>query len=33
MKVYIDFKADKRKESINESDKNLFKLMNSAVYG
>ena len=32
MKCYIDFNPGKRKESTNESDKNLFKLMNNAVY-
>ena len=32
MKSDIDFNTDKRKESTNESDKNLFKLMNNSVY-
>ena len=33
MRPYIDFNADKRKESTNESDKDFFKLMNNSVYG
>ena len=33
MKFYIDFKTQKRKEATNEADKNLFKLLNNAVYG
>ena len=31
MKPYVDFSTDKRKESTNESDKNVFKLMNNAL--
>ena len=33
MKTYIDFNTRKRKEATNEADKNLFKLLNNAVYG
>ena len=34
MKPYIDFNTQKRKEATNETDnKNLFKLLNNAVYG
>ena len=33
MKPYIDFNTQKRKEGINEANKNLFKLLNNAVYG
>ena len=33
MKPYIDFTTQKRKEATNEADKNLFKLLNNAVYG
>ena len=33
MKPYVDFNTQKRKEATNESDKNLFKLLNNAVYG
>ena len=33
MKPYIDFNTQKRKEASNEADKNLFKLLNNAVYG
>ena len=31
MKPYIDFNSEKRKETTNEADKNLFKLLNNAV--
>ena len=33
MEPYIDSKTQKRKEANNEADKNLFKLLNNAVYG
>ena len=33
MKPNIDFDTQKRKEATNEADKNLFKLLNNAVYG
>ena len=33
MKPYIDFNNHKRKEATNEADKNLFKLLNTAVSG
>ena len=33
MKPYIDFNTQKRKEATNEADKDLFKLLNNAVYG
>ena len=33
MKSYIDFNTQKRKEPNNKADKNLFKLLNNAVYG
>ena len=33
MKPYIDFNTQKSKEATNDADKNLFKLLNNAVYG
>ena len=33
MKLYIDFNTQERKEATNEADKNVFKLLNNAVYG
>ena len=33
MTPYIDFNTQNRKEATNEADKNLFKLLNNAVYG
>ena len=33
MTSYIDFNTERRKEAINEADKNHFKLLNNAVYG
>ena len=33
MKPYIDFISQKRKEATNEADKNIFKILNNAVYG
>ena len=33
MKPYIDFNTQKRKEATNDAHKNLFKLLNNAVYG
>ena len=33
MKPYIDFNTQKRKEATNKADKNLFRLLNNAVYG
>ena len=33
MKSCTDFNTQKRKEATNEADKNLFKLLNNAVYG
>ena len=32
MKPHIDFNTQKRKEATNDADKNLFKLLNNAVY-
>ena len=31
--TYIEFNTERRKEATNEADKNLFKLLNNAVYG
>ena len=33
MKPYIDFNTQKSKEATNDADKNLYKLLNNAVYG
>ena len=33
MKPYIDFNTQKKKRATNDADKNLFKLLNNAVYG
>ena len=33
MKPHIDFNTQKRKVATNDADKNLFKLLNNAVYG
>ena len=33
MKPYIEFNAEWRKEATSETDKNLLKLLNNAVYG
>ena len=33
MKPYIEFNTERRKEATNEADKNLFKLLNNAIYG
>ena len=33
MKPYTDFNKERRKEATNEADRNLFKLLNNAVYG
>ena len=33
MKPYIDLNTTKRKEAVNDADRNLFKLLNNAVYG
>ena len=33
IKPYIDFNTQKRKEPTNDADKNLFELLNNAVYG
>ena len=33
MKPYIGFNTERKKKSTNEADKNLFKLLNNALYG
>ena len=33
MKPYNEFNTERRKEATNEADKNLFTLLNNAVYG
>ena len=33
MKPYIDFNSQERKEAAYEADKNLFKLLNNALFG
>ena len=33
MKPYIGFNTERKKNSTNEADKNLFKLLNNALYG
>ena len=33
VKLYIDFNTQKRKETANEANKTLFKLLNNGVYG
>ena len=33
MKPCIEFNTERRKEATNETDKNLFKLLNNAAYG
>ena len=33
MKPYNEFNTERRKEATNEADKNIFKLLNNAVYG
>ena len=33
MKPYIDFNTQKRKEATNDNNKNLFKLLDNAMYG
>ena len=33
MKPYIGFNTERKKNSTNKADKNLFKLLNNALYG